>query len=115
MNDLIDLMEWNRFADERKTLLEALTILNNRHREAVGNAEAELSIATAERDDFRRQVETMRVAIKEAYALVKDASGHCADKCILLHPDDDNKGAFNDVWEWSEAALEKLKPFITTP
>jgi len=41
MNDLIDLMEWNRFADERKTLLEALTILNNRHREQIGKLERE--------------------------------------------------------------------------
>jgi len=30
--DLINLMEWNQFAEDRKTLLEALTILNNRHR-----------------------------------------------------------------------------------
>ncbi len=33
--DLVDLMEWGRFAEERKTLLEALTILNNRHRQAI--------------------------------------------------------------------------------
>jgi len=37
--DLISLHEWNQFADERKTLLEALTILNNRHREAVSKLE----------------------------------------------------------------------------
>lgn len=33
--DLTNLMEWNRFADEKKTLIEALTILNNRHRQAI--------------------------------------------------------------------------------
>ena len=33
--DMVDLMEWGRFAEERKTLLEALTILNNRHRQAI--------------------------------------------------------------------------------
>jgi len=30
--DLINLMEWNRFAEQGMTLLEVLTILNNRHR-----------------------------------------------------------------------------------
>lgn len=34
-DDLIDLVEWNRFAEQGMTLLEALTILNNRHREEV--------------------------------------------------------------------------------
>lgn len=47
--DLVNLMEWNRFAEEKKTLLEALTILNNRHREAVSSIERE-------RDEARKQL-----------------------------------------------------------
>ena len=33
--DLTSLSEWNQFAEERKTVLETMTILNNRHRAIV--------------------------------------------------------------------------------
>ena len=36
MNDLTNLVEWNRWLREGKTMFEVLTILNNRHREEVG-------------------------------------------------------------------------------
>ena len=35
MNDLTNLIEWNKFAHDKKTVLEVLTILNNRHRDAI--------------------------------------------------------------------------------
>jgi hypothetical protein len=84
MNDLINLMEWNQFAEDRKTLLEALTILNNRHREAVGKLESEIA--------------AMREAIRVAY------------KGLLTADDDGDYSDHgpNDVTK----ALAKLQPFI---
>lgn len=35
MSDLLNIMEWNRWSEEGKTVLEVLTILNNRHLEVV--------------------------------------------------------------------------------
>lgn len=40
--DLINLHEWNGFAEKRMTLLEALTFINNRYRCDVGELEDEL-------------------------------------------------------------------------
>lgn len=69
--DLINLMEWNRFAEDRKTLLEALTILNNRHRTIV----AELNQRPIERQNsFQAQLirieETWREKLRESQAQV---------------------------------------------
>lgn len=49
--DLINLHEWNGFAEKRMTLLEALTIINNRYRSDVGALEDEL-------EKFRDAVKT---------------------------------------------------------
>jgi hypothetical protein len=45
MSDIVNLIEWNEWANERKTLLEALTIINNRHREKVSGMESDLKNA----------------------------------------------------------------------
>lgn len=52
MSDLTNLMEWRRWAEEGKTLLEALIILNNRHREQMEKLERELNEANAEREQL---------------------------------------------------------------
>lgn len=49
--DLINLHEWNGFAEKRMTLLEALTFINNRHRSEVGSLQDEL-------EKFRDAVKT---------------------------------------------------------
>jgi len=83
MNDLINLMEWNQFAEDRKTLLEALTILNNRHREAVGKLEFEIA--------------AMRDAIREAHAtLLRIQKTDCP--C--------------ETYKMPAATLSKLQPFL---
>lgn len=69
--DLINLMEWNRFAEDRKTLLEALTILNNRHRTIV----AELNQRLIDRQEsFQAQLirieDTWREKLRESQAQV---------------------------------------------
>jgi hypothetical protein len=76
MNDLIDLMEWNQFAEDRKTLLEALTILNNRHREVVGKLEIERdellaalsgrTVSCGQCNTLAAENQAMREAIREA-------------------------------------------------
>lgn len=74
--DLINLMEWNRFAEDRKTLLEALTILNNRHRTIVAELNQRLFQAQLIRieDTWReklRESQAQVLALREAleYAL----------------------------------------------
>ena len=49
--DLINLHEWNSFAEKRMTLLEALTFINNRYRCDVGALKDEL-------EKFRDAVKT---------------------------------------------------------
>lgn len=49
--DLINLHEWNSFAEKRMSLLEALTFINNRYRSDVGALEDEL-------EKFRDAVKT---------------------------------------------------------
>jgi len=57
--DFINLMEWNRFAEQGMTLLEVLTILNNRHRAEIVAAEIhtmrELNAAKAELAELKKQ------------------------------------------------------------
>lgn len=55
--DLVNLMEWNRFAEENKTILEALTILNNLHPEAVSSIERERDQAFAKLSKVYRWIE----------------------------------------------------------
>lgn len=55
MNDLTNLIEWNEFAHDKKTVLEVLTILNNRHRAAVAAVEAE-------RDQLSRDLSSLLAA-----------------------------------------------------
>lgn len=49
MNDLTNLIEWTEFVADGKTVLEVLTILNNRHLKAVDKIERE-------RDEAREQI-----------------------------------------------------------
>ena len=42
--NLTDFLEWNKFADRGMTLLEALTILNNRHLEAVAAVQVQRNL-----------------------------------------------------------------------
>lgn len=55
MNDLTNLIEWNEFADNKKTVLEVLTILNNRHRAAIAAVESE-------RDQLSRDLSSLLAA-----------------------------------------------------
>lgn len=54
----------------------------------------------------------MREAIMEAHDLIKDCSARASDTTITMHPDDHAKGCIDDIWEWSDAALAKLQPFL---
>lgn len=61
--DLINLMEWNRFAEQGMTLLEVLTILNNRHRADIEarmaaeiHAMRELNAAKAELAELKKVI-----------------------------------------------------------
>jgi hypothetical protein len=62
MNNLTDLQEWNRWAEEGKTVIETLTELNNRYRKLEG----ELNEAKADADALAEAVEIMRVGICSA-------------------------------------------------
>jgi hypothetical protein len=98
VNDLIDLMEWNQFAEDRKTLLEALTILNNRHREVVGKLEIERdelraalsgrTVSCGQCNTLATENQAMREAIREAHNAIKTSP----------YPD--------------QQALAKLQPFL---
>lgn len=73
--DLINLMEWNRFAEQGMTVLEVLTILNNRHRAEIEvrmaaeiHAMRELNAAKQElQDAVKRLSEVTDGAIESAY------------------------------------------------
>jgi len=65
-----------------------------------------------ERDEARAELDAMREAIMEAHDLIKDCSARASDTTITMHPDDHAKGCIDDIWEWSDAALAKLQPFI---
>lgn len=69
--DLINLMEWNQFAEDRKTLLEALTILNNRHRTIVAELNQRLIDRTESHTAQTIRIEdTWREKLRESQAQV---------------------------------------------
>lgn len=51
-DDLTNLQEWNSFCEKRMTVLEVLTLLNNRHRERMAEV-------IAERDDAHEQLSSI--------------------------------------------------------
>lgn len=133
-DDLCDLMEWSRFAEGRKTLLEALTILNNRHREVVAMLNQRLIDRTADmlakvvelemsnrtlkntliaseayQSGLVADIEAMREAIKGA----NDALSKCEQVIGLPKTyewaDEEDCDAAYDL---ANAALAKLKPFL---
>lgn len=57
-------MEWNRWSEEGKTLLEVLAILNNRHREEVGKLERELNEANADKLRLREALKKFEYSAK---------------------------------------------------
>jgi hypothetical protein len=58
MNDLTNIIEWNEFAADRRTVLEVLTILNNRHREIVDRLERE-------RDEARAEIAAAKIVLQQ--------------------------------------------------
>lgn len=60
MSDIVNLIEWNGWADERKTLLEALTIINNRHREKVSRLEDELKTERLSNERLRAKIDELQ-------------------------------------------------------
>lgn len=65
--DLTNLMEWNRFAEERKTVIETLTIFNNRHRARVQQLEAE-------RDELREAISGRTVSCSQCEESVAETA-----------------------------------------
>jgi hypothetical protein len=57
--DIVNLIEWNRWADDRKTLLEALTIINNRHREKVSSLEDQLKTERLSNKRLRAKIDEL--------------------------------------------------------
>ena len=84
--DLINLMEWNRFAEQGMTLLEVLTILNNRHRAEIKammvaetHAMRELNVALAAKQELQEAVTRMEaVPVQELDKIWDDAPGGSA-------------------------------------
>ena len=74
-------MEWNQFAEDQKTLLEALTILNNRHRTIV----AELAA---------KQAAEAKAAAKQAAEAKAAADAAAAQKKANRAPDKQKALAF---------------------
>jgi hypothetical protein len=84
-------MEWNQFAEDRKTVLEVLTILNNRYRAAV-----------SERDEARALARELRDALNNASRFVD---------CYTS----ENSAAIDDKWATARicsAALAKAKEVL---
>lgn len=113
--DLVNLIEWNRFAEEKKTLLEALTILNNRHREAVSSIERERDEAREDLAEERHAWEKEREDWQADYAAV------APENKAMREAIEEAAEAFftwNDVglckaWlDSKDKALAKLKPFL---
>lgn len=90
--DLINLMEWNRFAEDRKTLLEALTILNNRHRTIVAELNQRLIDRTESHtaqtirieDTWREKLrgsQSQVVALRDALTQYREAFSDGPENC----------------------------------
>ncbi len=79
--DLINLHEWNGFAEKRMTLLEALTFINNRHRSDVGALEDELEKF---RDAVKTAHDVLLTVVNECNLYYKesaDIDNHTLDDC----------------------------------
>lgn len=99
-------------------------------RETLRNAEAELSVAVAERDDYRRKmiateayqcglaadVEAMREAVREAERVLIDLVEHISecDESDLLRCDSDPHppSVFSVYANFARATLAKLQPLL---
>lgn len=114
-----------RLERERDEAREAVAMLNERLIQRTADMLSKIvEIETRERENAQQwrmssvcrekdaEIQAMREAIKEVHALLKDCSGRASDMTITIHADDHAKGCVDDVWEWSEAALAKLQPFI---
>ena len=88
----------NKRAERCSHINNSLAVSLHEVRENLRNAEAELSVAVAERDDFRRKLEAMRSAIK-------DAAGALSYSARMLSIKE------HDV-EFVTGALVKLQHFI---
>ena len=65
--DLINLMEWNRFAEQGMTLLEVLTILNNRHRAEIEARMAAEIHAMRELHAAKAELAELKKVIRKVY------------------------------------------------
>ena len=103
VSDLINLMEWNQFAEDRKTLLEALTILNNRHREVVGKLECE---KVAMREAIREASRQLEFAL-DMWRQHHNNSGNERPPDLKSLPTIEG-----ERWNEGRATIAKLQPFI---
>jgi hypothetical protein len=79
--DLISLHEWNSFAEKRMTLLEALTLLNNRYRSNVAALEDELEKF---RDAAKMAHDVLLTVVNECNVFYKesaDIDNYTLDDC----------------------------------
>lgn len=79
--DLINLHEWNGFAEKRMTLLESLTFINNRYRCDVGELEDELEKF---RDAVKTAHDVLLTVVNECNLYYKesaDIDNHTLDDC----------------------------------
>lgn len=91
--DLINLIEWNEFAEQRMTLLEALTTINNRHRDTVADFNQRLIdrttgfMATLQAQSL--EISNLRSVMKEALEVLMQVS-ECRIFCSDSMDIDDN-------------------------
>lgn len=62
--------------------------------------------------EFVRQAMEMRETMKDVRELLQYCVNRALDKTIEMQPDDSAKGCVDDVIDWAESALTKLKPFL---
>lgn len=79
--DIINIHEWNGFAEKRMTLLESLTFINNRYRCDIGELEDKL-------EKFRDAVKTAHDALLAVvnecniyYKYSEDIADYTLDEC----------------------------------
>jgi hypothetical protein len=75
MSDLTNLIEWNQFAEDKKTVLEVLTILNKRHRDVCkerDEAREETSRAVRHRDEAWAEIAELKRELGEARELARE-------------------------------------------
>lgn len=80
MSDLTNLIEWNQFAEDKKTVLEVLTILNNRHRTVIKARDKARKLydhmrSTAEENGFESLTDavTQEVKMRDLARELRDA------------------------------------------